>query len=73
MLSHASRATTGRGDIIGGRASHLFADISTFLRSQLLQPISLDLIEVALDSGLERLVLPDGRRAEGAACELTWR
>lgn len=53
--------------------SHLFADVSTFLRSQLLQPISLDLIKVALDSRLERLVLPDGCRAEGAACELTWR
>lgn len=56
-----------------GVDAHLFADVSSFLRSQLLQPISLDLVKVTLDSGLEGLVLPDGRRAKGAACELTWR
>lgn len=50
---------------------HLFADIPSLLRPELLQPVGPDLVEVALDSGLERLVLPDGCRAEAAACELT--
>lgn len=50
---------------------HLFANVPSFLRSQLLQPISSHVVQVAVDPGLEGLVLPDGRRAEGAACKLT--
>lgn len=50
--------------------SHLSAGVSSLLWLQPLQPIRLDLVKVALDSRLERLVLQDGGRAEGAACEL---
>lgn len=51
---------------------HLSADISSFLRSQFFQPISLHFVKVTLDSRLQGFILPDGCQAEGGTCELTW-
>lgn len=50
----------------------LSADISSFLRSQFFQPISLHFVKVTLDSRLQGFILPDGCQAEGGTCELTW-
>ena len=55
------------------RCPHLLPEVPPLLRPNLIQPVGPRLLEVALDPGLERLVLPDGRRAEGRACELCQR
>lgn len=54
-------------------APHLFPEAPPLLRPNPIQPVGPRLLEVALDPGFERLVLPDGRRAEGRACELCQR
>lgn len=53
------------------QSAHLLADVPSLLRPHPLQPIGSQFVKVALHARLERLVLPDGRRAEGAACKLT--
>lgn len=52
--------------------AHLSADVSSFGRVHLLHPVGSDVVEEVPHLGLDGLVLPDGRRAEGAACKLTW-
>lgn len=58
--------------VITEPAIYLLADVSLLLRTQFLQPVGPDFIEVGLYARLQGLVLPDGSCTKGAACKLIW-
>lgn len=49
---------------------YLLSEVASLLRPHFIHPVRSSLLKVGLDARLERLILPDGGRAEGRACEL---